>query len=164
MFEDRLEISSPGGMFGGVPIQEQHIDQIKSDRRNPIIADLFHRMKYMERRGSGLKKVLNETKKLSGYTEDKKPVFYSTPTSFTAILKNVNYQEEIETHQERVKEQILLFCGTARSKREIADYTGYKDLRNLTSRYLKPLLEEGKLRMTMPQSPRHRNQKYVKNN
>lgn len=125
-------------------------------------------MKYMERRGSGLRKVINETKKLPGYAENKKPEFYSSPTSFTAILKNANYQEKAETHQEthqeQVRERILFFCGTARSKREIAEYTGYKDLRNLTSRYLKPLIDEGELQMTIPQTPRHRNQKYVKNN
>ena len=69
MFDDRLEITSPGGMFGGVNIQDQDISHIKSDRRNPIIADLFHRMKYMERRGSGLMKIINETSKLPGYND-----------------------------------------------------------------------------------------------
>ena len=34
-----------------------------------MIADLFHRMKYMERRGSGLRKIVSETEKLPGYSE-----------------------------------------------------------------------------------------------
>ena len=57
MFDDPVEITSPGGMFGGVSIQEYDIYSIRSMRRNPVIADLFHRMKYMERRGSGLRKI-----------------------------------------------------------------------------------------------------------
>jgi len=91
IYDDRLEISSPGGMYSGKMIQELDIDQLKSERRNPNIADLFHRMKYMERRGSGLEKIINETKKLPGYSELLQPEFYSTTSSFTVVLKNVNY-------------------------------------------------------------------------
>ena len=69
MFDDRVEITSPGGMFGGGSIQEYDIYSIRSMRRNPVIADLFHRMKYMERRGSGLRKIVSETEKLPGYLE-----------------------------------------------------------------------------------------------
>lgn len=61
MFDDRLEIASPGGMFGDGTIEEYDIYNIRSMRRNPVIADLFHRMKYMERRGNGLKKIISET-------------------------------------------------------------------------------------------------------
>ena len=68
-------------------------------RRNPVIADLFHRMKYMERRGSGLRKIVSETEKLPGYTEAYKPEFSSTATNFRVILKNVNYNLEGDTHQ-----------------------------------------------------------------
>jgi ATP-dependent DNA helicase RecG len=91
MYDDRLEISSPGGMYEGPVIQERDIEEIKSERRNPVIADLFHRMRYMERRGSGLKKIINETSKLPGYTKELKPEFYSDSTSFTVVFKNVNY-------------------------------------------------------------------------
>ena len=49
------------------------------------------RMKYMERRGSGLRKIVSETEKLPGYTEAYKPEFSSTATDFRVILKNVNY-------------------------------------------------------------------------
>ena len=90
IYDDRLEVSSPGGMFNGKMIQEQDIDQLKSERRNPIIADLFHRMRYMERRGSGLNKIVEETKKLPGYDERFMPTFYSTVSYFTVVLKNVN--------------------------------------------------------------------------
>ena len=68
MFDDRVEFTSPGGMFGGGSIQDYDIYSIRSKRRNPVIADLFHRMKYMERRGSGLRKIVSETEKLPGYT------------------------------------------------------------------------------------------------
>lgn len=56
IYDDRIEIYSPGGMFDGSFIQEQNIMEISSLRRNPIIADLFNRIHLMERRGSGLKK------------------------------------------------------------------------------------------------------------
>ena len=91
MYDDRLEISSPGGMFDGKAVQEHTIADIGSMRRNPVIADLFHRMKFMERRGSGLKKIISETEKLLGYNESLKPMFYSDGSSFRVILKNVNY-------------------------------------------------------------------------
>jgi len=93
MYDDRLEITSPGGMYRGKAVQEQDIENIMSERRNPNIADLFHRMRYMERRGSGLKKIVNETKKLPGYTDDLKPKFYSD-ASFRVVIFNANYNAD----------------------------------------------------------------------
>lgn len=169
MFDDRLEITSPGGMFGGINVQDQDINKIKSERRNPIIADLFHRMRYMERRGSGLRKIVNETAKLPGYTEDFKPVFYSTPTSFTVVIKNVNYNLSSSTQvntqdktQVSTQDQILSFCNIARSKSEILAHCGFKSTKSFTMRYLKPLLDSGQLKMTIPEKPNSRNQKYIK--
>lgn len=91
MYDDRVEITSPGGMFEGGNIQNKDINEITSARRNPVIADLFHRMRYMERRGSGLHKIVAETEKLPGYTEEFKPQFVSTDSTFKVVLKNVNY-------------------------------------------------------------------------
>ena len=61
MFDDRVEITSPGGMSGGGSVQEYDIYSIHSMRRNPVISDLFHRMKYLECHGSGLRKIVSET-------------------------------------------------------------------------------------------------------
>lgn len=49
MFDDRLETRSPGGMFSWKKIQELDLWNIPFERRNPILADLFQRMKLMER-------------------------------------------------------------------------------------------------------------------
>ena len=57
-----------------------------------MIADLFHRMKYMERLGSGLRKIDWEIEKLSGYIATYNPEIFSTATDFRVILKNANYQ------------------------------------------------------------------------
>lgn len=171
MFDDRVEITSPGGMFGGGSIQEYDIYSIRSMRRNPVIADLFHRMKYMERRGSGLRKIVSETEKLPGYTEAYKPEFSSTATDFRVILKNVNYNLEGDTHQvihqvthqdielSTMSKQILAFCTTPKSKKELAVFCGFKDLRNFTLKHISPLLASGQLEMTIPDKPKSRNQK-----
>ena len=57
-----------------------------------MIADLFHRMKYMERLGSGLRKIDGEIEKLPGYIAVYNPEISSTATDFRVILKNANYQ------------------------------------------------------------------------
>lgn len=57
IFDDCMEIYSPGGMFDGSIVQNLDTDNVASKRRNPIIADIFSRMHFMERRGSGFKKI-----------------------------------------------------------------------------------------------------------
>lgn len=172
MFDDRLEITSPGGMLGGINVQDQDINNIKSERRNPIIADLFHRMRYMERRGSGLRKIVNETAKLPGYTEDCKPVFYSTPSSFTVVIKNVNYNmngttihvtdhDTVHVVSDR-EASIIEFCSVARTREEIQTFIGITNRGYFRSSILKPLLDAGKLKMTIPDKPKSTNQKYIK--
>ncbi len=181
MYDDRVEIVSPGGMFEGPPIQECDIRSIRSVRRNPVIADLFHRMKYMERRGSGLKKIISETEKLPGYTEQLRPAFFSNAADFRVVLKNVNYTPENRVPQVKLQvnlqdnpqdnpqdnlqvtvfNQILSFCILPRSKKEITAFCGYRDTRSFTSHYIRPLLESGQLKMTLPEKPSSRNQKYV---
>ena len=175
MFDDRVEITSPGGMFGGGSIQEYDIYSIRSMRRNPVIADLFHRMKYMERRGSGLRKIVSETEKLPGYTEAYKPEFSSTATDFRVILKNVNYylsQKDLVSDQdcEQVSDQdksqdilhaVLDFCITEKSKQEICSFIGYRNFTYFTRKYLNPLLASGQLKMTIPDKPNSRKQKYI---
>lgn len=141
-------------------------------RRNPVIADLFHRMKYMERRGSGLRKIVSESEKLTGYIEAYKPEFFSTATDFRVILKNVNYHlskstmdaDQVKTQvktQVTIHDMIIDFCLTPHSKAEIAEHCGYKNTKNFTQKYLRPLLDSGVLKMTIPDKPRSRNQKYI---
>lgn len=169
MFDDRVEIYSPGGMYRGKAIQEQNIYEIGSVRRNPVIADLFHRMKFMERRGSGIKKILDETAKLPGYTEEMKPEFCSTEVAFFVTLKNVNYvswsvsdqDTDQDSDQESLVNKILEFCSVPRSKREICEYFGYSNLTYFSRNYLAPLINNGKLRMTFPDKPNSKYQKYV---
>ena len=111
IYDDRLEISSPGGMHSGKAIQEQDINEIESERRNPVIADLFHRMKYMERRGSGLMKIVEETEILHGYSDDFKPQFYSTHSNFKVVLKNLNYGFSQSDDGDNVGESVGINVG-----------------------------------------------------
>ena len=60
MFDDRLEIYSPGGMVDGTMVQNLDVLNVPSRRRNPVISDLFNRLRYMDRRGSGFKKIVED--------------------------------------------------------------------------------------------------------
>lgn len=91
IYDDRMEIYSPGGMYDGSFVQNTNPYNISSSRRNPILADLFSRMDLMERRGSGLRKIIEAYEFEENYTESLKPEFRSTENAFFTILKNLNY-------------------------------------------------------------------------
>lgn len=91
MFDDRMEIYSPGGMLDGRKVQDLDLRKVSSRRRNPIIADIFNRLKYMDRRGSGFKKILDSYEFQGHYTEEMKPEFRSSNSEFWLILRNLNY-------------------------------------------------------------------------
>ena len=67
-------------------IQDLDIKDVSSERRNPILANVMAQLDYMEKRGSGLTRICNETKALEGYKDELKPVFKSTPTQFQTII------------------------------------------------------------------------------
>lgn len=100
MYDDRLEIVSPGGMYDGKNIQEVDIDRVASIRRNPIVADVFSRLDYMERRGSGLKRI-KEAFKNENLVE-----FYSNQSNFYVVMKKQTEDKIEETQNERINERI----------------------------------------------------------
>lgn len=86
IYNNRLSVTSPGGMYNGMLIQNLDIKDVSSERRNPILANVMAQLDYMEKRGSGLTRICNETKALDGYKDELKPVFKSTPTQFQTII------------------------------------------------------------------------------
>ena len=75
---DRIEVSNPGGLPKGMlPSDLGH----KSVRRNPLIADLLHRIEFIEKAGTGIKRMREEAKKY-GSPEPK----FETTGFFTATF------------------------------------------------------------------------------
>lgn len=79
--------------------------KIPSKRRNPVLADIFSNLKYMERRGSGFKKILADYEGQVEFDETKMPVFEADNDDFTLILYNLNYGSNYATHANEEKIQ-----------------------------------------------------------
>ena len=61
MFDDRIELVSPGGLPNGIT-EEEYLNEFLSKPRNPIIANVFFRLKLIERFGTGIKRIRDEYK------------------------------------------------------------------------------------------------------
>ena len=182
MFDDRLEIYSPGGMPDGTFIQDLDINTVSSVRRNPLLADIFGRIGYMERQGSGLGKICRAYEYQDNYVPEKEPIFTSTRSAFYVILKNLNYgvnfeeQAQSETHEpqnetheplpesiqrridldEREKRVLQAILANAIITRaEISDITGY----NLAT--IKRVLAELRKKEVLQRDGYSRNGKWV---
>ena len=91
IYDDRMEIYSPGGMPDGSMIQDRDPLTVPSTRRNPVLADVFNRLGYMERKGSGFGKIISGYEFQINYNESKKPSFRSDRYQFTVVMPNLNY-------------------------------------------------------------------------
>ena len=92
MYDDRLEIYSPGGMMDGRLIQQLNPLTVPSKRRNPLLADFFSRLGLMERRGSGMKKIINTYRCYEHLSDYHAPEFTSNASEFHVTLWNLNYE------------------------------------------------------------------------
>ena len=59
VFKDKVEVRSPGLLYGGLTIQQIR-SKIVSERRNELIADMLHRIHFVERWGRGIKLILEK--------------------------------------------------------------------------------------------------------
>ena len=88
-------------------IQDRDPLTVPSTRRNPVLADVFNRLGYMERKGSGFGKILSGYEFQKNYTENKRPSFRSDRYQFTVIMPNLNYDVPQDVPQDKLDNKIL---------------------------------------------------------
>ena len=78
-------------MPDGSMIQDRDPLTVPCTRRNPVLADVFNRLGYMERKGSGFGKIISGYEFQINYDGSKKPSFRSDRYQFTVVMPNLNY-------------------------------------------------------------------------
>lgn len=175
MFEDHITVESPGTLPGIVRLNNMRETHFS---RNPKIASLLHEYEYVREFGEGIDRMYIEMRQ-AGLPE---PEYRTEAFMVYATIKNKKFlegrQEQVvhntqentqestrdstqESTQDSIQNRILEYCKEPKSKKDITAFLGYRDAKSFAKNHLKPLLQSGKLRMTIPDKPNSKNQKYV---
>ena len=157
-YSDRLEILSHGalppkqtlqGFFEGVSVPV-----------NRELSDIFLQLHISERTGRGVPKIVG------AYDQG---VFAFGENTVSVILPYDRLQvggvtpqvdAQVDAQVKRLETQVLLFCSIPKSMLELTQLLHVKDRRTV-KRIILPLLEQGRLAMTIPDKPNSRFQKYI---
>ena len=94
MFEDRIEIMSPGGLINGIT-KDEYISGMISSLRNPIISNVFFRLGIVEIFGTGILRIIHS------YNESiNKPIFNRSTNTIQIILPVTRSKSDLKTDNE----------------------------------------------------------------
>lgn len=154
IFYDRIEIENPGGLYGRMTLDQ--LGKVSADTRNPFLANALEVMEITENRFSGIPTVIAAMRE-AGLPA---PKFESERGIFRATLYNDTASQVPENSREA---ELLDFCNTPRSREEIENFfKGRLSINYVMSDIVKPLVAEGKMKLTLPDKPKSRNQRYYK--
>lgn len=155
LYSDRLVVENPGGIYGRLTVND--LGKMPADTRNPFIAGNLEVLLNTENRFSGIPTVYAEMEK-AGLQP---PVFESFRGNFKVTLYNERKQVDAAVSTNgQAQDRILQFCKTPKTKEEIADILNIETPYYVVTKYLKPLIEAGRLAMTIPEKPKSKYQKY----
>lgn len=155
MYEDRLEIINPGGLYGRLTVDQ--LGHTQPDTRNPVLATAMETLGRTESRYSGIP-TIRHTMAQHSLPE---PVFENTTGEFKVVLYHAPVPVAARERSRADENTLLDFCRIPRSRAEIIALLNIESGQYALRRYLEPLLHRGAIRMTIPEKPRSRNQKFV---
>ncbi len=169
MFDDHLTVESPGTLPGTVRISNMR--QVHFSR-NPKIAQLLHEYEYVREFGEGIDRMFSE-RQAAGLPE---PEYRTEAFMLLATIKNSKYAAnsttgavtpantatDTTTDDLPIMQKIPILCVQPLSREELMTKCGLKNKNHFIRTYLKPLLESGQIKRTVPDKPNSRNQKYIK--
>lgn len=132
MFNDRIEIKSPGGLPKGIT-KEEYIKGEISCLRNPILGNVFFRMHYIEMFGTGVRRILETYEKATI-----KPQFHITDNVICVVLPVLKDNYEVTVDEKKVIE--ALQKGTQMASSELSKDIGFSKAK--TIRLLNSLIEK----------------------
>ncbi|MFH1769428.1 MAG: Fic family protein, partial [Parcubacteria group bacterium] len=142
-----VENSNKPHGFGNIDIQN-----FTPYPKNPTIARIFKEVGLADELGSGTRNLVKFGK-----------LYSDTPVELVEndIFKTTIYISEQATPQAEQVEKVLEFCKTPKSRKEIQEHIGLEDREHFRKEILNPLIEEGKLKLTIPEKRTSPNQKYI---
>ena len=148
MYEDRIEIRNPGGIYGRIKIDQ--LGKVQPDTRNPVIASELEVLKVTENRYSGIPTI---RRTMQEYNLPQ-PEFMDERGSF--IVKLYKYGENTVTPEMQKIENngLILFCKTPRTRKEICDYLGLHSITYAIQTHVMPLVDKGIIKMSIPDKPK----------
>jgi len=166
IYDDRIEVSNPGGLPKGLTPAELGT---RSVRRNPLIADLLHRIAFIEKAGTGIRRMREDAKKNRSpqptfrangfFTATFRPRAEEVPRKYPASTPQVTPHVTPEVTPQ-VAAVLQAVAQRPKSRGELQKATRIKDQKHFRKGYLEPLLAAGWLEMTVPDKPRSSKQKY----
>lgn len=154
MFSDRIEIENPGGLYGRNTITS--LGEYGADTRNPYLANALEIIGQTENRYSGIPTIRNAM----ASAHLKEPLFESVHGVFRVTLYNTIVPASVGDNFEN---EILDFCAAPRSRNELTEKFGDRiTIAYLMAKYVAPMVERGLLKLTIPEKPKSKNQKYVR--
>ena len=70
-------------------------------------------------------------------------------------------QDKAQDKAPDIIKEIILYCKTPKTAIQIMEHLEYKNIKRFRRDYIKPLVQKGILKMTIPDKPTSKNQKYI---
>lgn len=148
MFEDRLEVRNPGGIYGRIRIDQ--LGKTQPDTRNPVLASELEVLKITENRYSGIP-TIRRTMKEYGLPQ---PEFLDERGNFVVKLYKYKRAESIIETESQDEYALIQFCKQPRTRKEICQYLGMSSVTYAIQTRVMPLVEKGKIKLTIPDKPK----------
>lgn len=148
MYEDRIEIKSPGGIYGRIRIDQ--LGKVQPDTRNPVLASELEVLKITENRYSGIPTIRRAMREYGL----QQPEFLDERGNF--IVKLYKQKQEGIAIEDSTSEssELILFCKTPRTRKEICEYLGLSSGPYAIQKYVMPLVNKGIIKMSLPDKPK----------
>lgn len=137
MYEDKIDIMSPGGLPKGIT-EEEYLEGQVSILRNPIIRNIFFRLHHIERFGTGVKRINSAYE-----NSDMKPQFGLFENSIKVTLPVVQLKTLLSSDEKLVFQ--TLSGNKKMSSSEVAELTGFGKTKVVS--LLKSLIEQGYIKV-----------------
>jgi ATP-dependent DNA helicase RecG len=169
IYRDRLVVENPGGLYGRLTLDT--LGTVSADTRNPFLAGAMEVLGAVENRFSGIPTIRRSMQEYGLPA----PQFEVLQGVFRVTLsKGITYSQTIprvfgvaertpeymEYNDIPLEEMILEFCKTPRSRKELAHRFPQLTPVYLMTGYVNPLVEQGKLELSLPQTPKSKNQRF----
>ena len=173
VYKDRIEFRNVGSLYGENTLEKIKNPEMNIEVRNKTMVRLIEVLGgVLENRHTGIKTMIDEMKQaklpepvFKNEREDFVVTFYNGeyPEIYPEELKLYKKTQDKKTQDKKMQKinKILEICKQPKSLNEIMIELGYKSNRTLKREYINPLVETGKLKMTIPDKPTSRNQKYI---